>query len=235
SGPGIEGQQVGYVVAKNDDGREALHQVIATPIVTTDTGEAIGAIVLGFAPMELDAKHAGAEIKSGLWLDRALHMPSMTQPAAAALGRAVTKAVGAPGRPESSFAVDVNGAPHLLFYKMLNPGSRFAPAYQVCVYPLAESLARERRMRWKIIGSGLLLLLAGLAASHFVSGRMSAPVERLAEHSAELLAQRERAEAALEMTNEELRALNAELQKAVADLKATQQQVIQQERLRALG
>src|SRR5581483_2372916 len=46
---------------------------------------------------------------------------------------------------------------------------------------------------------------------------------------------RERAEAALEVTNEELRARNAELQKALGDLEAAQQRVIQQERLRALG
>jgi nitrogen-specific signal transduction histidine kinase len=47
---------------------------------------------------------------------------------------------------------------------------------------------------------------------------LSKPVERYAEESAETL-----------------RAVNAELEKALADLKATQQQIIQQERLRALG
>ena len=37
-------QQVGYVVAKTADGTEALREIIATPIVATDTGEVIGAL-----------------------------------------------------------------------------------------------------------------------------------------------------------------------------------------------
>src|SRR5207237_5535185 len=115
------------------------------------------------------------------------------------------------------------------------PGSKFPPAYQVCLYPLADSLARLRQLRLQIIGAGALLLLGGLAASHFISARLSAPVEKLAQDSAENFVQRERAEAALELSYDELRALNAELQKALTDLKTAQQQMIQQERLRALG
>ena len=129
----------------------------------------------------------------------------------------------------------VAGAPHVLFYKLLNPGSRFPPAYEVCLYPLADAVARQRQLRWQILGAGALLLCGGLGASHLISSRLSAPVEQLAADSAEHRAGRERAEAELELTNEELVARNAELQAAVADLKTTQQHVIQQERLRALG
>jgi signal transduction histidine kinase len=74
-----------------------------------------------------------------------------------------------------------------------------------------------------------------LATSHILSSHLSKPVETLEIVSAENFVQRERAEAALEVTNEELRARNAELQKALAELEAAQQRVIQQERLRALG
>ena len=55
------------------------------------------------------------------------------------------------------------------------------------------------------------LLLGGLAASHFASARLAVPVERLAVDSAENRVQRERAEAELELTNDELRKRNAEL------------------------
>jgi signal transduction histidine kinase len=79
------------------------------------------------------------------------------------------------------------------------------------------------------------VLLGGLFASHLLAGRLSAPVEKLAIVSTENVVQRERAEAALEVSDQELRVRNAELQKALAELKATQQHVIQQERLRALG
>ena len=42
-------QQVGYVLAKAQNAAEALYEIIATPIVATDTGEVMGALVLGFA------------------------------------------------------------------------------------------------------------------------------------------------------------------------------------------
>ena len=226
-------QEVGYVLTKAADGREAMIEVIATPIVATDTGEVIGAIALGFKPLEVEA--TGAGIRSGIWSQGRLHLPGLADSAAAAMSSAVTDAVSAPGRADSHLAVQVEGVPHLLFYKLLNPGSHFPPAYEICIYPLAGALAQQRDLRWEIIGAGALLLLGGLAASHLVSARFSAPVERLAVDSAENLVQRERAEAELEWTNDELRARNAELQKALTELTAAQEHIIQQERLRALG
>ncbi len=47
-------------------------------------------------------------------------------------------------------------------------------------------------------------MLPGVLASHFLAARLSAPVEQLAVDSAENLNQRQRAEAALEVTNREL-------------------------------
>ena len=94
--------------------------------------------------------------------------------------------------------------PHLLFYQQLNPNSLFPPAYEICVYPLSDLLARQRQLRWQIIGTGAIMLLAGFAASQFASARLAMPVEKLAVDSAENLAQRELAEAALERTSQDL-------------------------------
>jgi signal transduction histidine kinase len=60
------------------------------------------------------------------------------------------------------------------------------------------------RLRWQIGGAGALLLLGGFVASHFVALRFSAPVKKLALDSEEDRAQRQRAEAALASTAEEL-------------------------------
>jgi signal transduction histidine kinase len=55
-----------------------------------------------------------------------------------------------------------------------------------------------------VLGTGGLLLLGGLLVSHYVAVRLAMPVERLAVDSEEQRTQRERAEAALETTSEEL-------------------------------
>jgi signal transduction histidine kinase len=72
------------------------------------------------------------------------------------------------------------------------------------VYPLAAWTAQLHRLRWQIGGAGGLLLLGGFVASHFVARSMSAPVKKLALDSEENRAERERAEAALASTAEEL-------------------------------
>jgi len=91
-----------------------------------------------------------------------------------------------------------------LFYKPLNPESVFPLAYEICIYPLAGSIAQRDRLRWQIGGAGALLLLAGFVVSHFVAARLSVPVEKLVVDSEEDRAQRKRAEAALAFTSEEL-------------------------------
>jgi signal transduction histidine kinase/CheY-like chemotaxis protein len=141
----------------------------------------------------------------------------------------------ATARAEGATTMDIDGAPHLLHFKNLNPGSSFHPGVLVSLFPLADSVAHLQWVRWEIIGAGALLLCGGLVASHLLAARLSVPVEKLAIVSSTNAEQRDRAEAALEMTNEELRARNAELGSALAELKQTQQRVIRQERLRALG
>jgi signal transduction histidine kinase len=92
----------------------------------------------------------------------------------------------------------------MLFAKQINPGSLFPPAFEVCVYPLTELAARQRQLRWSVFGAGALLLLGALGASHLMAARLSRPVEKLAVDSEANRLQRVRAEAALELTHEEL-------------------------------
>ena len=105
---------------------------------------------------------------------------------------------------ENRVSIEIEKAPHLLFYKRLNPGSLFAAAYEVCVFPLAESIAQRRRWQRQIIGAGFGLLLVGLLASQFASARLSRPVEQLAVESEQNRAQRAHAEAELATRSVEL-------------------------------
>ena len=198
------GPQTGYLSRQENGGSETIDEIIAMPIVSTERGEAIASLVLGFKPIDFTSTRADAGIKSGIWLNGRLHLPSLPEPVRTALAGQVTRGMTAAGLPESSFAVQVDGAPCLLFYKLLNPDSLFPPAYEVCIYQLGESLARQRRLFWEFLGAGVLLLGGASLASHYLSIRLSVPVEKLAVDSEENRAQRERAETALELTHEEL-------------------------------
>ena len=185
--------QLGYLART---GSTAHAEIITTPIVSTETGEVIAALVLGFKP--LAGEDASAGLMRGLWLAGAERSSPLGSSRSSVLAADVMRAVTAPLR------VAIAGVPHLLFSRRLNPDSLYPAAYEVCVYPLTDLLARQRALRWRILGAGALVLLVGLAASQFASARLSGPVEKLAVDSEENRAQRARAEAALEHTAEEL-------------------------------
>ncbi len=199
-----ETQQIGYIQENADAGVGAINEVIAVPIFSTSTGDVISALVIGFKPFELEGKHAEAGMKSGIWVNGRLHLPSLPNSARASLNDQIANEIANSDRPQNNFVVNVDGKPQLLFYKRLNPASLFPPTYEICVYPLAYSMAQLHRLRWQIGGAGALLLLGAFVASHLVALRLSAPVQKLALDSEENRAQRNRAEAALASTAEEL-------------------------------
>jgi signal transduction histidine kinase len=196
--------QIGYLARSIAGAGEIADEIVAMPITSTETGDVIATLVLGFKPFELTTPGSGIGIRSGIWLDGRLHLPALNAPATAALSAQVRQIMAAPVGAEQGLPVQIDGAPCLLFCKVLNPGSVFPAAYEVCIYPLSRSLDRQRQLLWQFTGAGLLLLLGGLAASHFLAARLSVPVARLAVDSEENRAQRVRAESALELTNEEL-------------------------------
>src|SRR5215813_7676877 len=190
-------QQTGYVQSGG-----TIHEVIAVPIFSTESGDLVSALVIGFKPFELEKKNTG--MQSGIWVDGHLHLPALPPSAQSSLNEKVTAALANSSSEQGYFRVDVAGAPQLLFHKRLNPASLFPPAYEICLYPLASWTAQLARLRWQIGGAGAFLLLGGFVASHFVARSMSAPVKKLALDSEENRAERERAEAALASTAEEL-------------------------------
>jgi signal transduction histidine kinase len=198
-------QQIGYLPENADGPEAAVDEIMVVPIFSTDTGSVISALVVGFKPFELALKRAGAAMISGIWVNGRVYLLFLPASAEAALGAEISDAIAKSDQAQSNFTVYVNGAPQLLFYKRLNPNSLFAPAYEICIYPLADSIARQHRLRWQIGGAGVLLLLGGFVASHFIAMRLSVPVEKLAVDSETNRVRRRRAEAALASTSEELK------------------------------
>lgn len=196
--------QIGYLLRRAGTGEEAIDEIIALPIKSTETNEVIAALVVGFKPIEVEEKRSGDGMKSGIWVGSWLHLPSLPEPARAAIDREMNRLVAAPNSAEKSSRIEIEGVPHFLFYKRLNPESVFPAVYEVCVYPLDRALARQRRLRWQILSAGAVLLLAGFAASHLIAKRLAAPVAKLAIDSEEDRQVRKRVEAMLVSTSEEL-------------------------------
>ena len=170
--------QTGYVLRKAGGPRGTIDEVIAMPIVSTENGDVISAIVLGFRPSGNDRVREGAGIESGLWVSGRLDLPSLPSAAREGLAADVYRAITA-SPSEGSEEMRTDGARFLLFYKRINPGSLFPPAYEVSLYPLADSLARQRRLLWQFVGTGLLLVLGAFGLSNLLSTRLSEPVEKL--------------------------------------------------------
>ena len=220
-------QNLAFVALGHGNLPHLLREVVLTKIRDWK-GRSLGALVLGFpiSHLEKDEGDLDTSINIGIWLDQQLYIDGLNAPDRHQIVRRVGNAMaqGAAGHVE----VELQGGPHLLFYKALDPATRLQPAYQVCLYPLAASIREEQALRWKIIAFGLVVTFCGFGASSFLARGLSKPVDQIVAGSVENLSRRKIAE-------HDLLEVNRELQKALSDLKATQQQVIQQERLSAIG
>lgn len=223
----LEDQATGYIALARGNEPTALRLVVLTKILDWDN-KPLGALVLGFPVGNVTNKAAspGGEIKNGIWLDHRLYIDGLSSPDRHHVVRRVNEEMQL--EPAGHVFVELENGPHLLFYKALNPETKLSPAYEICVYPLAASLREQRALRWKIIAFGLGVLICGFAASLFISKNLSEPVKKIVAGSVENFTKRQRAE-------RDLRKVNRELEKTLYELKTTQQQVIQQERLSAIG
>ena len=192
-------QQNGYLVRSQKE----IVEIFATPIISTETGEAIAALVAGF-PFE-GKERPGSGLQGGMWLGGRLYQPSLDEGARTLLekeiGRVISSQLDAAAK---GLPVRVNGIEHMLFVERLNPESLFPPAYEAGIYPLTDLLFRQWELRRRVIIAGAILLSLGIAASYYISARLAVPVRKLAAVSAKNLTLRERAEAALVIKSNEL-------------------------------
>ncbi|MGH8102259.1 MAG: hybrid sensor histidine kinase/response regulator [Chthoniobacterales bacterium] len=220
----IDEQSIAFIAIGRGNRPEALRQVVLTKIRGWDSQD-LGALVLGFPINQTPSVDAhGAEMKSGIWLNHECYIAGLGVADRHLLAQRVQVATSQ--SDAGNFVVHLESGPHLLFYKALN--SQLGSAYELCLYPLAPSLREAQALRWKIVALGVIVLIGGFGASLFLAKRLSKPVDQIVATSAENVTRRQKAE-------KDLRKVNRELEKTLTELKATQQQVIQQERLSALG
>ena len=140
--------QIGYLLRTRGTPEETIDEILAMPIISTESGEVIAALVVGFKPLEISHRPGGNEMKSGIWLGGWLHLPALAEPSRAVIAGEVARLAAAPNSAERSSRIEIEGEPHFLFFKRLNPESAFPPAYEVCLYSL------RMRSRGRVVCAG---------------------------------------------------------------------------------
>lgn len=173
-------QEIGYLTVV--DG--TLSEFIVTALINQATDEVLGALVMAF-PLSDQGERAMHEssrqaLLSGIWLDGRIH--SQTIPAAMheLLAKRVAEEIKITASGTSREMIRVAAMPHLLFHRVLNPGSLFPPAAQVGLYSMAEAVREQQQLRTRILGFGTAALLGGLALILYLSHGFSRPIEALA-------------------------------------------------------
>jgi class 3 adenylate cyclase len=186
-------QQVGYLAPIDAEGRKFLAEVVFTKIIDRNTGEQLGALVLGFLVPDSIRDNSGtqapdtlAQFKSGIWLEDQLYGSAIaqavrleiTQPLAAAMRRA--------SQSKGDFIMDISGAAHRVFYGLLNVGLDFPTVYQVGFYSLKEAQQEQKALRMVILGFGGVALLGALAVSTLLSHGLVVPIRELVKGTGEI-------------------------------------------------
>jgi signal transduction histidine kinase len=200
--PSVE--QIGYLVREDGRAADAIDEVFTAPILSTDTGEVISALVAGFPTAAVGSDHSGTRMLGGIWLRDHLWLPALDRRARSAIESRLRALIGGSPGQQGSFSANFDGEESIVFYTQLNSGSAFAPAYEVCVYPLSEFAARQRKLRLATITGGAVLLLIGVIASHLAATRLAKPVQQLAAQTEAERTHRKRAETVLASTSVEL-------------------------------
>jgi class 3 adenylate cyclase len=190
----------------------ALQEVIVTKVLDHDNNRVLGALVLGFPLADLVPQPKSQRptpqtnqvdsIQTGILLDDHFYAntnavpESLASAAARDLSQRIKKTEKGQDdfewRPEARpvgadiWRLTPSDTPYRVFYQLLNRESGFPPAYQVCLYSLAEARREQERLRWEILGSGSAALVGALVLGLFLSHGLSVPLRELARATGEV-------------------------------------------------
>ncbi|HUR46288.1 MAG TPA: adenylate/guanylate cyclase domain-containing protein [Candidatus Saccharimonadales bacterium] len=182
----LELQQIGYLAppSRNFD----LQEVIATKITDPETGDTLGAILLGFPVQNYGEKTLNdvSQLQTGIWYNDRIYSSTIPSTAQGRLAREVKHEAEDMDEVRESFNLDFGGLSHRVFFKILNPNSPFRAAYQVSLYSLAGAQKTEREMRGRILLFGAGAICTGLFLSWFLSRGLSTPLQEVVRATREI-------------------------------------------------
>ena len=176
-------QTIGYLAPERTNGAVELLEIIVTKIADTDGGKTVAAIVM--AVPFVDSEKAMSDfsrggIESGVWLENKLHSRTIPPALRDDFARLIQAKMKNPDEPGETLKVSLGGIPRQVFFKLLNPGSPFPPAYQVSLYSMANAFKTERELRWQILAFSGAALAGAFLLSLILAHGFSVPLSELA-------------------------------------------------------
>lgn len=176
-------QQIGYLSIDDERGSMAIREMVFTPIVDQVGHQKLGVVAVGFP---LPNASQGNPIMSAIWLGNRLYASSIPGGALTEVEQMLGAELRAGAVPQHNFKVRVAGAPFQVYCQSLNSGSAFPPAYQICLYSLADAVAEKQRFTQKILVSGTVASLCALVLSWLISKSLTVPIQELVTGTAEI-------------------------------------------------
>ncbi len=180
----LEEQPVGYLAPERTNGALQLLEVIVTKVADPETRQTLGALVLG-VPFREDSEKdindlSQGGIQSGIWLDGQLYGKTIPDAVRDEFSKLIAKDLNADGQPlHDNLNLTLGGTPRRVFFKLLNAGSPFPPAYQVSLYSMVSALKTQRELRWQILAFSAAAMAGALVLSLFIAHGLSTPLREL--------------------------------------------------------
>jgi two-component system cell cycle sensor histidine kinase/response regulator CckA len=168
--------QVGYVAPATGSRTNRIHEALFVPITDEVTHQRLGVLVAGF-PLA-NATEQGSML-SAVWLHGRLYATALTGEALKNVEEALSSELRDNAPAQRDFQALVAGLPYRVFCQSLRAGPGFPPAYQVCLFSLAEAAAENQQLSRKILLSGIFASLLALVLSWVISRGLAVPLKEL--------------------------------------------------------
>ncbi len=175
--PSLKDQQVAFL-ALGDTTNNPIREILITPVFTVADRKYAGAIVMGTV-LDLGERSLFTrreKVRSGILLDGEVYSQFIGRSTATNLAGIVAKDLPKPGVLP---LLQVDGEPHHMVYRELNPGSPFGKAYQVGLFPMAAALKEVADLRTSIITSAAVTMLGAFLLSLLLTHGLAGPINAL--------------------------------------------------------
>ncbi len=184
-------QEVTYMAFAPAEGERgpppALREVIITPVTDPATLEVIGGLVVGLpvstygesALYDLNQRDKPGELQTGLWIEDRLVSRSIPRDVQKTVSSEIRSHLDKEVGEREESTVNINGVPHQMLYRCLNPDSPGPRSWQITLYSRAGLMAELAALRGGMIGFALLAFGAAVLVSWLIARRLVLPVRDL--------------------------------------------------------